>query len=135
MDWKLIFGLSAFGLAMAIATVSVIPPSVEPILWLAIFLACAFLIVRRRSTGHFLHGFLVGLVNSVWVTTAHILFFAKYLANHPKEATMMSSMPSPNSPRLMMALIGRLSASFPGLSSDSSRGSQASSLSHRPVLR
>jgi hypothetical protein len=44
MDWKLIFGLSLFGLAMAIATVFVIPSNVEPIFWLAIFLVCAYLI-------------------------------------------------------------------------------------------
>lgn len=106
MDWKLIFGLSAFGFAMAIATVSMVSPSIEPILWLVIFLVCAFLIARQRSTGHFLHGLLVGIVNSLWITSAHVLFSATYLANHPKEAAMMSSMPSPNSPRLMMALFG-----------------------------
>jgi Mn2+/Fe2+ NRAMP family transporter len=106
MDWKLIFGLSLFGLAMAIATVFVIPSNVEPAFWLVIFLVCAFLIARQRSTGHFLHGLLVGLVNCVWVTGAHILFFDHYLAAHPKEAAMMKSMPLPDSPRLMMALIG-----------------------------
>jgi hypothetical protein len=31
MDWKLILGLSLFGLAMAIATVFVIPSSIEPV--------------------------------------------------------------------------------------------------------
>ena len=115
MDWKLVFGLSLFGLAMGITTVSVVPPSAEPILWLTIFLVCAFLIARKRSSGHFLHGFLVGVVNSVWVTAAHVLFFAKYLANHPKEASMMSSMPSPNSPRVMMALIGPVVGIFSGI--------------------
>jgi len=106
MDWKLIFGLSLFGLAMATATVFVIPSSIEPTVWLAIFLVCAFLIARRRPDRHFLHGFLVGIVNCVWVTTAHIAFFSQYIANHPKEAAMMSSMPLPNHPRLMMALVG-----------------------------
>ena len=48
MDWKLIFGLSLFGLAMAIGTVFVIPSNVEPIFWLVIFLVCAFLIARMR---------------------------------------------------------------------------------------
>ncbi len=106
MDWKLIFGLSLFGLAMAMVTVFVIPSNVEPIFWLAIFLVYAFLIARLRSTRHFLHGLLVGIVNSVWVTTAHNVFFGYYIANHPKEAAMMNSMPLPNSPRLMMALTG-----------------------------
>ena len=108
MSWKLVFGLSLFGLAMAIGTVFVIRSNVEPIFWLAIFLVCAFLIARRRSTGQFVHGLLVGIVNSVWVTGAHILFFGQYIANHPKEAGMMNSMPLPNSPRLMMALVGYL---------------------------
>ena len=106
MKWKLIFALSLFGFAMAMATVFVIPSNVEPIFWLAIFLICAFLIARQRSTGHFIHGLLVGIVNSLWVTAAHILFFPRYIANHPKEAGMMNSMPLPNSPRLMMAVVG-----------------------------
>jgi len=106
MDWKLIFGLSLFGLAMAIATVFVIPSNIEPAFWLVIFVICAFVIARSRADRHFLHGFLVGLVNCVWVTTAHILFFSPYIAHHPKEAAMMSSMPLADSPRLMMALVG-----------------------------
>ncbi|HZR27473.1 MAG TPA: hypothetical protein VFA71_01730 [Terriglobales bacterium] len=106
MDWKLIFGLSLYGLAMALATVFVIPSNIEPIFWLAIFVLCALLIARFRSTRHFVHGLLVGIVNSVWVTGAHIIFFNDYIAHHPKEAAMMSSMPLPNSPRLMMALVG-----------------------------
>jgi len=106
MDWKLIFGLSLFGLAMAIATVFVIPSNVEPVFWLAIFLLCAYLIARKRPDRHFLHGLLVGIMNSVWITTAHIIFFSQYIANHPKEAAMMSSTPLPDSPRVMMACVG-----------------------------
>src|SRR5579864_9263352 len=106
MNWRLIFGLSIFGLAMAIGTVFVIPSNIEPICWLVIFLICAYVIARERSMGHFVHGLLVGVINSVWVTAAHILFFERYLESHPKEAGMMNSMPLPNSPRLMMALVG-----------------------------
>lgn len=40
MDWKLIFQLSLFGLAMAVATVYVIPSNIEPVFWLVIFLIC-----------------------------------------------------------------------------------------------
>lgn len=115
MNWKLILGLSLFGLAMAIGSVFVIPPNIEPILWLAIFLLCAYLIARSRATGHFLHGFLLGLVNCVWVTGAHILFFSQYLAAHAKEAAMMQSMPMPDSPRLMMALFGPIVGIISGI--------------------
>jgi Mn2+/Fe2+ NRAMP family transporter len=114
VDWKLIFHLSLFGLAMAIATVFVIPCNIEPAFWLVIFLLCAFLIARRRPNRHFLHGLLVGIVNSVCVSTAHIVFFSQYIANHSREAAMMSSMPLPNSPRLMMACAGPIVAIISG---------------------
>lgn len=115
MDWKLIFGLSLFGLAMAVGTVFVIPSSIEPVFWLAIFLICAFLIARKCRDRHFLHGFLVGIVNSVWVTSAHILFFSQYMANHPKEATMMANMPVSISPRLLMACVGPIVGVISGI--------------------
>src|ERR1700676_2305750 len=101
MDWKLIFGLTLFGLAMAIGALFVNHSNVVPIFCLLIFLVCAYVIARKRPDRHFLHGLLVGIVNSVWVTGAHIVFFSQYIANHPKEAAMMSSMPLPTHPRLM----------------------------------
>ena len=106
MNWKLIFGLSLFGLAMAVATVFVIPSTVEPVFWLIIFIVCAFIIARQVAVRHFLHGLMVGIVNSIWVTGAHILLFDAYLANHAKEAAMMRTAPLP--PRLMMGVVGPL---------------------------
>jgi hypothetical protein len=106
MDWKLIFRLSLFGLAMGIATVLLIPPNVEPVCWLVIFLICAYSIAKRRLTGRFVHGLLLGLANSVWITAAHILLFDRYIAGHAQEAAMMKSMPLPDAPRLMMAMTG-----------------------------
>ena len=106
MNWKLIFTLSLFGLAMALATVWVIPSNVEPAFWLVIFLVCAFLIARAGVPRPFLHGFLVSLVNCVWITTFHILFFDAYLVRHPREADMLKTMPIPDAPRLMMAMTG-----------------------------
>jgi hypothetical protein len=115
MNWKLIFQLSLFGLAMGIATVFVIPSNIEPAFWLVIFLVCAYTMGKQLATRHFLHGLLLGLINSVWITATHILLFERYLANHPKEAAMMATMPLPNSPRLMMALIGPLVGLISGL--------------------
>jgi hypothetical protein len=108
MDWKSIFQLSLFGLAMAIATVFVIPPNVEPVCWLVIFLICAYAIARQRPRGRFVHGLVLGLANSVWITAAHILFFDRYIAGHAQEAAMLNSMPLANAPRLMMAITGPL---------------------------
>lgn len=104
MNWKLIFTLSLFGLAMGIATVYVIPSSIEPIFWLVIFIVCAIIIARTAPGRPFLHGLMVGIVNSVWITAAHIVLFDAYIANHANEAAMMRG--APMAPRAMMALVG-----------------------------
>lgn len=106
MDWRLVFLLSLFGLTMAIGTVFIVPSKVEPIFWVAIFIVCAIIIARMDSTAFFVQGLLVGIVNSIWVTGAHMVLFDRYITSHPKEAGMMASMPFPNSPRVMMALVG-----------------------------
>jgi hypothetical protein len=104
VNWKLVFALSLFGLAMAIATVFVIPSDVEPIVWLVIFIVCASLIARFAPVRFFLHGLMVGIINSVWITAVHIIFFNAYIANHAREAAMMHNSPLP--PRAMMAIVG-----------------------------
>jgi len=103
MNWKLVFTLSLFGLAMGVATVYVVPSNVEPLFWLAIFVACAIVIARRCASKYFLHGLSVSLVNSVWITTAHVVLFDAYAARHPEEVAMAAQM---GSPRVMMAATG-----------------------------
>lgn len=106
MNWKLIFGLSLFGLAMGFATVFVISPRVEPFFWLVIFVISAFVIARQAPLRPFLHGFLLGIVNGVWVTGAHVLFYNGYLAGHPQEAAMMISPQTKLPPKILMAIVG-----------------------------
>ncbi|MCK9422781.1 MAG: hypothetical protein M0Q38_09290 [Bacteroidales bacterium] len=119
MKIKLILQLSLFGLAMAIATVFFISSTNEPFCWLAIIIICAYIIAKKCTEKYFLNGLCVGLVNSVWVTAAHIIFFETYLTNHPQEAAMVTHMPFPDSPRLMMLMtgpvIGLISGLFIGL--------------------
>ena len=105
MSWKLIFGLSLFGLAMAFATVYVVPSNLEPWIWLGIFVVCAIVIAKRAPKRFFLHGLLVSLVNCVWITAAHYLLYDVYAARHAQEIAMsaqMSHMP----PRTMMLVTG-----------------------------
>jgi hypothetical protein len=106
LDVRLILALSLFGLFMAIATVFVIPSKIEPVCWLIIFVVCAWLIAKKAPGRPFLHGFLVGLVNCVWVTGAHMALAGSYLARHAQEAEMLAKMPRPDSPRLMMLMMG-----------------------------
>ena len=104
MKWALVLELSLFGLAMAFATVFVVPSNLEPFFWLVIFIVCAYLIASRAPGRPFLHGLMVGIVNSVWITSAHVAFFDQYIARHPQEAQMMTTMPL--EPKAMMAVTG-----------------------------
>ena len=93
MNWKLIFQLSLFGLAMAFGTVSLIPTRVEFGLWLLIFVICAWLIARNAPGNYFWHGFLVSMVNSIWITAAHAYFYGRYIAHHPDMVDMSAKIP------------------------------------------
>jgi hypothetical protein len=115
MNWKLIFQLSLFGLAMAISTVFWIPSNIEPFFWLAIFIICAYVIARNCQGKFFLHGLFVSLVNSIWITGMHILLFKSYVENHPKEMEMMTTMFLPTHPRIQMAVTGPVIGLISGL--------------------
>lgn len=106
MSWKLILQLSLFALAMGIATVFVIPSTIEPYFWLVILVVSAYFIATRATGRYFLHGLALGIVNSIWVTGSHVLLFSQYVARHPREAAMMQSMPLPTHPRVMQIIIG-----------------------------
>ena len=105
MNWKLVLQLSLFGLAMGIATVFAIPSNLEPLFWLAIFVVCAAIISKQCRKWFFLNGLMVSLVNSAWVTSAHVLLFNSYRAGHTSEMTMMAGLPMGDSPRLLMILM------------------------------
>ena len=72
--------------------------------WQAVI--CAVIIAKRQPNRPFPHGLLVSLVNSIWITAAHVLFFDTYVANHAREVAMMQGTPLP--PRILMVLTGPL---------------------------
>jgi hypothetical protein len=115
MNWKLIFQLSLFGVAMGTATVFVIPSNIEPLVWLVIFVICAYFIAKGTPDRRFLHGLLVSIVNSVWITTLHVVLVNRYLAGHPQEVSMMQSTPFSQHPRAMMLFIGPIAGIVSGL--------------------
>jgi hypothetical protein len=108
MNWKIIFQLSIFGLIMAFGTVQLIPERIEPIFWLLIFAVCAWVIARVCPGKYFLHGFLVSMVNSVWITTVHVIFRLTYVAHHPQMASINTNLPVSlqNHPRVAMVIMG-----------------------------
>ena len=115
MNGRLIFQLSLFGLVMALATVFVIPSKIEPLFWLVIFVICAVIIARTVNEKYFLHGFLVSMLNSIWITTAHVVLFNQYIARHAEEAAMMANTPLAGSPRIMMLLTGPVIGAISGI--------------------
>jgi hypothetical protein len=108
MYWKIIFQLSIFGLIMSFATVQLIPERIEPVFWLFIFAFCAWVIAKVCPGRYFLHGFLVSIVNSIWITAAHIIFRLTYIAHHPQAASLYTNLPASlqSHPRLAMAITG-----------------------------
>ena len=104
-----------FGLGMALATIFFIPSNVEPFVWLAIFVLCAYIISKQCSGKYFLHGFLVSLCNSFWMTSLHIVFSEPYLTNHPEMALMNVGTPMQDSPRIMMVIMGPIIGALSGL--------------------
>jgi len=93
MNWKLIFQLSLFGLIMAFATISLIPEHFEFIFWIVIFVFCAWVIAKRAGGKYFLHGFLLSIANSVWITIVHSIFCLTYMNNHPDMSPDKMHMP------------------------------------------
>ena len=104
MNWPLTFTLSLFGLAMSVGTVFFISSTVEPFYWLAIFVVCAWVIARRAGRRVFMHGLMVGILNGVWMTTGHVLFFDRYATSHASEMGAFAAAPLP--PRMLMFIVG-----------------------------
>lgn len=105
MNWKLIFLLSLFGLAMGLLTVSVIPSSVEPFCWLIILLISAVSIARNCHSRFFLHGFMLGIVNCVWITAIQLIMYHAYVAHHPGIEVSFAKTPFATHPRIMMGIM------------------------------
>jgi hypothetical protein len=116
MNRRIILQLSSFGFIMALGTISLIPEKIEFVFWLFI-LAVSGLVIGKACEGkYFLHGFLVGMANCLWVTLFHILFTRTYLANHPAAAAASAKMPRILAihPRLAMAIIGPIIGAITG---------------------
>ncbi len=115
MNLALLLKLSLFGVAMGIATVFVLPTQVEPLFWVLIFLFCARMLARKAGGRLFLHGVLLGLANSVWVTAAHIAFLKRYSAFNPQESAWIAITPMHDTPWLAMVLTSPIFGLFFGV--------------------
>lgn len=89
MNWKLILQLSMFGLIMAFGTISLIPEKFEFIFWVVIFIVVAYVIAKVCTGKYFLHGFMVSIFNSIYITAVHTIFYASYRVHHPDMSKMI----------------------------------------------
>jgi hypothetical protein len=95
MNWKLVFSLALFGVAMGVAAVlGFYPPSVEWLLWLIISLLCAWIVAKKVAVKLFLHGFMVGLLDGLAAPIITAIFFSTYLANNPSYADQAKQLPA-----------------------------------------
>jgi LytS/YehU family sensor histidine kinase len=115
MNWKLIFTLSLFGVAMAIADVFGLTKNIKPYLWFLIFIFYAVWIVRHVDGKYFLYGFLVSVINGVWISIIHAAFFSTYIANNPEQMDAYAKFPQSIGPRLMMLIVGPIIGAITGL--------------------
>lgn len=99
--------LSIIGLAMGFLTVAPMNMGIENAIWGIICLFYGFIIARNCSEKYFLNGFMVSIVNCVWVTGAHLLFFHDYVANHAEMVKNMNMFHlNGTHPRISMLLTG-----------------------------
>ena len=117
MNWRLCALLSISGLLIGVGTIYVIPSTIEPFCWLAIFIICSVLVARFAPGKYFLHGFLVSILNSIWITLAHISRYDVYLSTHPEFLQMIQTLPAglSKNPQLLMLLIGPITGVLSGL--------------------
>jgi len=100
---------------MAFGTISLIPEQFEFVFWLVIFAFSAYVIAKTNRRKFFLHGFWVSMVNSIWLTAAHVLFYSAYAAHHPQVVKAVGELPLPMHPRLLIILMAPIYGCIFGL--------------------
>src|SRR3954471_2666497 len=93
MNWNLIVRLSFFGFLIGGLSVSLLPEAVEAVMWLFVYVFSAYLIAKRCTQKFFLNGFILGMLNTGWVTGFHVIFHETYLSGHPAIDLMYSFLP------------------------------------------
>jgi uncharacterized membrane protein len=93
MNWKLIFLLSLIAIPVAFGTVYFIPINVEPVIWIVIFIFCAWIIATYCAAKFFLNGFMISVFNSVWITVIHFILFDTFYAHQPALMAMTDATP------------------------------------------
>jgi len=94
MNWKLIFLLSLFGIAMAFARMfNLFGGNAENIIWFAILIFNAIVLAKSTTQKLFLHGFLICIINGIWGSAIHLALFDTFVANNPDMVAKFKDLP------------------------------------------
>jgi len=126
MNWKVVFILSIFGLIVALGTISLIPqriessfwlmiyfnnlpmpepfPKLEAVIWLIVYIFSGYIIAKFCSNKFFLQGFIVSVLNSLWILIFHIVYFNSYIPTHTDMISLFEEM-STSHPKLTIAFV------------------------------
>jgi hypothetical protein len=94
MNWKLILLLSLLGLALALLSVYTLSPISEFVVWIVVTIISAVVIGKYAPDKYFLHGFVLAIVNTFWVTVTQVTLFYTYIATHPEYIQMTERLPA-----------------------------------------
>jgi len=96
VNWRSIAVASLFGLTGRL----------EPLLWLIILVFYAWWIATHCAGKFFLHALAVSVLNGIWISLIHALFFSTYMRNNPEMLAGYQKLPQGISPRMMMLIVG-----------------------------
>jgi TctA family transporter len=108
VNWKLIFLLTLFGVAIAFAGVLGLPGRIEAYIWLFVFVIYAAIIVRKTTGKYFLHAFAACTISGVWIGIIHAIFISTYLADHHVIRQVYKMMPLSHHRRLLSVIMGTI---------------------------
>ncbi|MCI0331538.1 MAG: hypothetical protein L0196_11455 [candidate division Zixibacteria bacterium] len=106
MNWKLVFGLTVFGILMGVLSLFGYTQGMEWLLWLVIAVICSVIIAKALSGKFFLTGLVIGLLDGVFNSIVQSAFFSTYLTNNPKFAEGFGPIPGGLDPRMFVLIAG-----------------------------
>lgn len=115
MNWKLIILLSLSSIAVALAGVFVPTQRIEWVFWLVIFTFNAWMLAHAKTGRYFAHGWLISVVNGVWISVIHAAFFTTYVATNPETMATYNALPHLASPQMTIILMGPIFGAVFGL--------------------
>ena len=93
---------------MAVASMLGLTHGIEPLLWLLIFVLYAWWIVKNCRRLYFVHAFLASVLNGIWISLIHGIFFSTYIRNNPEVVEKFKTLPPGVNVRVLMFVIGPL---------------------------